>query len=214
MAKRTNKSERTKENYMKVGAELRLLKLLGAYVQDSVQKLTTSPNVRRLNRALSIIDDVCVELEDNMRYDLGQLVKRAELSDRDCNTVFYVRRDLCSSDYWGTRLCKSKRTIDVYTRAGAELRVFKILLSKIYSDASKLLIASKSDRIRRAADIVDAVCAEVNANMSKDFPKISSHYATMFYDESDNPSFISMNDEMRKLMKETIESLSERINLI
>jgi hypothetical protein len=199
---------------MKVGAELCLLKLLSANVQDSVQKLTTAPNVRRLHRALSIIDDVCAELKDNMRYDLGQLIKRAELSDRDCNTVFYLSGSHCTGDYSGTRLCKSKRTIDVYTRAGAELRVFKILLSKIYSDASKLLTASKSGRIKQAADIVNAVCAEVDANMFEDFPKISSHYATMFYDESDNPSFFSMSDEMRELMKETIKSLSERINLI
>lgn len=110
MGKRISKSERTLECYMKVGAELRLIKLLSVNVQDSVRCLTTLPCVRHLDEALSIIYDVCAELEDGMRYDLAQLTKRVALSERDYNTVFRIYSDShrCTSE---TRLRKPKRTI-------------------------------------------------------------------------------------------------------
>lgn len=114
MTKETDKSERNLENYMQVGAELRLIELLSDSVQDSVQNLTTSDTVRRINRAFSIIDDTCAELKDRMRYDLAQLISRAALSERDCDTVFYVYYDRHNSNYSGKRFPKSKRTIDVY----------------------------------------------------------------------------------------------------
>ena len=202
-----DKSERTLENYMRAGAELRLLKLLGVNVKYSVQNLTTTPNVRRFNRALSILYDVCAELEDRMRYDLRSLIRRAELSERDCKNVFYVYGDYQDSNSSGTRLPKSKRTIKAYVQAGAEMRIFKTILSKLYVDATKLLPTSKSKRIGTAVNIINAVCAEVESNMVKDFPHISQSYATKFYGPADNPAFYSVNEQANKLTREILESL-------
>lgn len=207
MVNMVNKSERNLEDYMRAGAELRLLQLLSVNVQHSVQNLTTSPNVRRLNRALSILYDTCAELEDRMRYDLAGLIQRAELSRRDCEHVFYVYGDYQYSNSSRTRLPRSKRTIKMYVRAGAEMRIFTKILSKLYADASKLLPISESKRIGTAVNIINAVCSEVESNMLEDFPHISQSYETEFYGKNDNPAFYSVNEQVNKLMREILESL-------
>lgn len=66
---------------------------------------------------------------------------------------------------------------------------------------------SKSDRIRTVANIIDAVCSEVETNMFKDFPYISQDCTRLFYGAEDNPAFISVDRQVRKLMEEIFESL-------
>ena len=207
MDNNTDKSERNLETYVRAGAELRLLQLLSINVQHSVQNLTTAPNVRRLNRALSILYDTCAELEDRMRYDLGGLIRRAELSNRDCEHVFYVYGDYKYSNSSGTRLTRSRRTIKMYVQAGAEMLIFKKILSKLHTDAITLLPVSKSNRIGRAIDIINRVCSEVESNMLEDFPHISQSYATEFYGPTENPAFYSVDEQVNKRMREILESL-------
>lgn len=210
MVKDIDTSERILDYYMRVGAELHLIKILSGNVQDSVRCLTTLPCVRRFNNALSIIYDVCAELEDNMRYDLAQLAKRVALSERDYKAVFYAYSNShrCTSK---TRLRKPKRTIYIYIRASAEFRILKMLISKLYDDASKLLPAPKSDQIKTVANIINKVCSEVETNMFKDFPYISQDCTRLFYGAEDNPAFISIDKQVHKHMKEIIESLLPKL---
>lgn len=55
-------------------------------------------------------------------------------------------------------LQKNLRTIDEYKRAGAEMRLFKTLGSKLAVDISGVLSAQDSDKLLRALNRIDEVC--------------------------------------------------------
>lgn len=78
-------------------------------------------------------------------------------------------------------LTRKERTIDVYKNAGAEMRLFKSLGSKLVVDISKVLSASDQDMLMRALRRVDEVCSRAEDNMFRDYPKLPREYIDVFY---------------------------------
>lgn len=77
-----NKKERTIDQYMKVGAEARLLKTLVSRFYVDVASIIPKHDVHRLDRALEIINDVCCKADGRMFHDHPEL-------DNAFTKVFY-----------------------------------------------------------------------------------------------------------------------------
>jgi len=78
-------------------------------------------------------------------------------------------------------LKKSERTLDLYMRAGAEMRLFKEARARLVVDVSKVLSASDQDVLMRALDKVDKICSRTEENMFSDYPSLSNQYIDVFY---------------------------------
>ena len=74
-----------------------------------------------------------------------------------------------------------ERTIDVYKRAGAEMRLLKSVLSKVTVDVSKVLSATETDKLIKELDRICLICSKAEENMFKDYPKLSNEYTDVFY---------------------------------
>ena len=73
------------------------------------------------------------------------------------------------------------RTIDVYKRAGAEMRLLKSILSKVTVDVSKVLTATETDKLIKELDRICSICSKAEDNMFKDYPDLSYEYTDVFY---------------------------------
>ena len=73
------------------------------------------------------------------------------------------------------------RTIDVYKRVGAEMRLLKSILSKVTVDVSKVLTATETDKIINELDKICLIFSKAEENMFKDYPKLSNEYTDVFY---------------------------------
>ena len=62
------------------------------------------------------------------------------------------------------------RTIDVYKRVGAEMRLLKSILSKVTVDVSKVLSATETDKLIKELDRICLICSKAEENMFQDYP--------------------------------------------
>lgn len=74
-----------------------------------------------------------------------------------------------------------ERTIDIYKRVGAEMRLLKSVLSKVTVDVSKVLTATETDKLIKALDRICLICSRAEENMFKDYPNLSNEYTDVFY---------------------------------
>lgn len=109
------------------------------------------------------------------------------------------------------RLSKSERTMDVYMKAGAEMRLFKTLGTKTYVEAERILTENDRRCFGKVMDIINELCSIVDASMFDDFPQIDHDYTKVFYGASDNPPINQVDEQIHKCMKETIESLLPKL---
>lgn len=109
------------------------------------------------------------------------------------------------------KLSKSERTMDVYMKAGAEMRLFKTFGTKTYVAAERILTEKDRRCFGKAIDIIDELCSTVDASMFEDFPQIGHDYTKVFYGASDNPPINQADEQIRTYMKEILESLLPKL---
>lgn len=73
------------------------------------------------------------------------------------------------------------RTIDVYKRVGAEMRLLKSILSKVTVDVSNVMTATETDKLIKELDRICLICSKAEENMFKDYPDLSNEYTDVFY---------------------------------
>ena len=66
-------------------------------------------------------------------------------------------------------------------KAGAEMRLYKALGTKLAVDISLLIPAADTDKLLRARRKIDEVCSAAEDNMFKDHPRVSIEYLDVFY---------------------------------
>ena len=76
------KNRRTVDTYMKVGAKMRLFKMLGTRTAVEISQVLSATDTQKLMRALDKVDEICSKAEDNMFRD------HPDLSDEYLD-VFY-----------------------------------------------------------------------------------------------------------------------------
>ena len=73
------------------------------------------------------------------------------------------------------------RTLEAYMKAGAEMRLFKALGTKLAVDISLLIPTADTDKLLRAMRKIDEVCSNAEDSMFRDHPHISNEYLDVFY---------------------------------
>lgn len=78
-------------------------------------------------------------------------------------------------------IVKKERTLDLYKRAGSEMRLFKSLSADLMADISRVLSASDTDSMIRALRRIDEICSKAEDNMFRDYPNLGADYTNVFY---------------------------------
>ena len=107
-------------------------------------------------------------------------------------------------------LQKNLRTIEEYKRAGAEMRLFKTLGSKLAVDISGVLSAQDSDKLLRALNRIDEVCSHAEDNMFRDYPELGNEYTDVFYGSVGSSPRNSLDEEIIEKAKQVSGGLFER----
>jgi len=109
-------------------------------------------------------------------------------------------------------LKKNERTLDEYKKAGARMRLYKTLASKLYVAISHVVSAKDQDKLDRAIRRIDEVCSNAEDNMFRDFPDLGNEYIDVFYGATNSALRNSVDEEIIALAKEAVNELFERKN--
>ena len=106
-------------------------------------------------------------------------------------------------------LKKDERTIDTYMKAGAEMRLFKTLGTRMASDISRVISASDRRKLARALGTVDEICSRAEDNMFRDYPELSAEYIDVFYGCTGNEPRNSVDRKVLGMAREAADGLFE-----
>ena len=93
-------------------------------------------------------------------------------------------------------LNKKERTLELYLKAGAEMRLLKTLGGKAAVDVSGVISAADADKLMKALRMIEDVSFAAENNMFRDHPGIASIYTDVF--------FGSVNDKPRNDVDRTV----------
>lgn len=106
-------------------------------------------------------------------------------------------------------LKKYERTIDTYMKAGAKMRLFKTLGTKLYVDISRVISASDRQKLARALGSVDEICSRAEDNMFRDHPGLSAEYIDVFYGSTGNDPRNDIDRKVIAMAREAADGLFE-----
>ena len=78
-------------------------------------------------------------------------------------------------------LNKDERTIAVYMKAGALMRLYKTIGAKLFDAIGTVISAADRKKLLCALHGIDAVCSNAENNMFRDHPDLSRQYTDVFY---------------------------------
>ena len=104
---------------------------------------------------------------------------------------------------------KNERTIELYMKSGAEMRLFKTLGTQMLVDISKVLFAAEQDKLLRALKIVDDVCSKAETNMYRDYPNLTAEYTDVFYGSVENEPRNDVDLKVLRISKEIADGFFE-----
>lgn len=104
-------------------------------------------------------------------------------------------------------LDKKERTLERYMRAGAGMRLYRELGTRLAMDISEVLPAADTDRLLRAMDKIDRVCTVAEDNMFKDHPGISNEYLDVFYGAIDGEPRNEVDRKVIRMAREAADGL-------
>ena len=106
-------------------------------------------------------------------------------------------------------LAKKNRTIDEYKKAGAKMRLFKNVGTKLAVDISKVKSTSDYKILEGALHRIDVVCSRAEDNMFSDFPELGSEYVDIFYGDVKYKPRNPLDEEIIQLAKKESDDLFE-----
>ncbi len=107
-------------------------------------------------------------------------------------------------------LKKNRRTVDTYMKAGAEMRLFKNLGTRLAVDISQVLSATDTEKLLRALDKVDEICSKAEDNMFRDHPELPDEYIDVFYGNTGDEPRNDVDEEIIRMAKKVADELFER----
>lgn len=102
---------------------------------------------------------------------------------------------------------RKDRSLEAYMKAGAEMRLFKALGTKLAVDISTLIPAADTDKLLRAMRKIDEVCSIAEDCMFKDYPRISNEYLDVFYGALDAKPRNKVDEKVIGMAKEAADGL-------
>lgn len=107
-------------------------------------------------------------------------------------------------------LNRKGRTMDLYMKAGAEMRLYRTLGGRLLMDISKVLSAPDQDRLMRALRRIDQIAFAAEDNMFRDYPELSNDYLDVFSGTTDIEQGKDIDRKMIELARETADGLFKR----
>lgn len=104
-------------------------------------------------------------------------------------------------------LNKNCRNIELYKKAGAEMRLYKTLAGKVLTDISKVLSAADQDMLMNSMKKIDTVCSRAEDNMFRDHSELPSIYIDVFYGSTNAEPQNEVDAEIIELAKEVADEL-------
>ena len=101
-----------------------------------------------------------------------------------------------------TMMKKSERTIELYKKVGAEMKLFRALAGLLAIDISHVLLASDSDKFMRTLQRIDEARSRAEDNMFHDHPELSNDYLAVFYGTTSGKPMNAVDEEVMALAKE------------
>ena len=81
---------------------------------------------------------------------------------------------------------KPERTLETYLKAGAMMRLYKTLGTKMLTEMSRVLPASDTRKLMLAMEKIDEACSKADDNMFRDYPWALSREEKEIFDR-ENP---------------------------
>ena len=82
-------------------------------------------------------------------------------------------------------LGRKERTLDTYMKAGAAMRLYRTLGTRLVLDISKVLSASDQDMLLRLLIKIDRISSRAEDNMFRDYPELPDSYMDVFFGSTD-----------------------------
>ena len=102
---------------------------------------------------------------------------------------------------------RNRRTMELYKKAGAEMRLFKTMGAQLAVDIAPLLCAADRGRLDRIFDILSDVCRKADAAMFADHPGLDEAYTKVFYGTTDMEPRDDLEQELLALAREAADGL-------
>lgn len=102
---------------------------------------------------------------------------------------------------------RKDRTLEAYMKAGAEMRLYKALGTKLAVDISLLIPAADTDKLLRAMRKIDEVCSNAEDSMFKDYPQIPNEYLDVFYGNMNEKPRNKVDEKVLGLAREAADGL-------
>ena len=105
---------------------------------------------------------------------------------------------------------EKERTMDLYMKAGAEMRLYKTLGTQLYVDIAPVVYKADLNKLYRAQELINEVCSKVDGYMFNDHPEISNAYTRVFYGTTAAEPRDDVDKEMLAKAREVADKLFER----
>lgn len=99
-------------------------------------------------------------------------------------------------------LHKNRRTLDIYKKVGAEMRLLKTLLTKVLVDGDAILKQRDIDDLDAAYNKIGEVCGAADGYMFKDHPEVSDEYLHVFYGGTNAEPVDDLEKELLDIARE------------
>lgn len=106
-------------------------------------------------------------------------------------------------------LNRNERTVERYMEAGAEMRLYKSLGTRLAVDISCVLSAADQDKLIRALGKIDEICSKAEDNMFHDHPELSNEYLDVFYGNTDSTPRNGVDEKILGMAREVADELFE-----
>ena len=104
-------------------------------------------------------------------------------------------------------LRRDERTLEIYMKAGAKMRLYKTLGAKLFTDISKVLSRQDQEILLKAMGRIDRICSRAEDNMFHDHPQLSNQYIDVFYGSTDGEPRNEVDKEIVEMAKEAADGL-------
>lgn len=104
-------------------------------------------------------------------------------------------------------LRRDERTLEIYMKAGAKMRLYKTLGAKLFTDISKVLSRQDQEILLKAMGRIDRICSRADDNMFRDHPHLSGEYIDVFYGSTDAGPHNDVDKRVIEMAKEVADGL-------
>ena len=105
-------------------------------------------------------------------------------------------------------LNKDERTIAVYMKAGALMRLYKTIGAKLFDAVGMVISAADRKKLLCALHGIGSVCSNAEDNMFRDHPNLSDQYTNVFYGSTESEPRSDVDKAVLAMVRETAEEIT------